>query len=455
MTGHEHRWRPAESRRTTTRRDPPSRTRRRAGAVAVVAATTSVLAALPATPASAVNAVHPTVVSADPANWTPHALDGTVYRILQIGNRVYMAGSFTSVRNANSSTPLAMARLVAFDATTGRIDTTFRVTLNGTVRALAASADGRSLYVGGSFTTVNGATSRYVTRVDAATGARVSGFVPAALNGAVIDVRLVGDRLILGGAFQTVAGVSRKGLAALNATTGAADGTVNLNLAGPRTTNSGATAPVKVEALDVSADGRRLIVIGNFSSVAGQARHQLAVIDLTTTGATLSAWATTRYQPTCANGTPTYMRGVDISADGAWFVVVTAGYTYTNTLCDAAARFEFGTAGPNKQPTWVNYTGGDTLLSVAVTGAAVYVGGHQRWLDNPLGRNAAGPGAVSRPGIGAIHPTTGKALSWNPTKERGVGTADILATPTGLWIGSDTSTVAGEFHGKIAFFPLA
>ena len=42
----------------------------------------------------------------------------------------------------------------------------------------------------------------------------------------------------------------------------------------------------------------------------------------------------------------------------------------------------------------------------------------QRWL--PQGSNVPGPGAVSRPGIGAIHPSTGLALSWNPTKERGV-----------------------------------
>lgn len=417
---------------------------------ALVAAGTT----LPATPAHAVNALHSTVVSANPANWTPHAVDGTVYRIIQIGNRVYMAGSFTKVRNATTTTQLAMARLVAFDATTGRIDTTFRPVVNGTVKALAAAPDGRSLYIGGSFTSVNGVGAPRVARIDAATGARVAGFAPAALNNQVNDMRLVGGRLILGGAFQTVGGVTRRALAALNATTGAADPSVNLNVNGPRKTATGVTAPVKVEALDVSADGSRLIFIGNFSTVAGQTRHQLAVARLTTTGATLSGWSTTRYQPLCANSMPTYMRGVDISPDGAWFVAVTTGAAFTGTLCDSAARFEFGTETSGKQPTWVNYTGGDTLLSVAITGAAVYVGGHQRWLDNPYGRDSAGPGAVYRPGIGAIHPVTGKALAWNPTKDRGVGTAELYATDRGLWIGSDTNTVAGEYHGKIAFFPL-
>jgi len=77
-------------------------------------------------------------------------------------------------------------------------------------------------------------------------------------------------------------------------------------------------------------------------------------------------------------------------------------------VCDAAARFETNIAHPTK-PTWINYTGGDTLHAVAATGKAVYVQGHNRWLDNPEGANTAGPGAVDRPGIGAINPKTGKA----------------------------------------------
>ncbi|MCZ7436634.1 hypothetical protein O7598_09550 [Micromonospora sp. WMMC241] len=431
----------------------PARVGRRA-ALAGAAALAVAGGAFPASPAHAVNATHSTVVGTKPAAWTPHALDGTVYRILQVGNRVYLAGSFTKVRNANTSAQLAMPRLMAFDATTGRIDTTFKPVVNGTVKALAASADGRSIYLGGAFTTVGGVAAPRVARVDAVTGARVAGFAPAALNNQVNDMRLVGTRLLVGGAFQTVGGVTRRALAALNATTGAADASVNLRLEGPRVTSSGVTAPVKVEALDVSADGRRLVFAGNFSSVAGQVRHQLAVANLTTTGATLSGWSTTRYQPQCSRSIPTYLRGVDISADGAWFVAVTTGGAFPGTLCDTATRFEFGTETAGKQPTWANYTGGDTLLSVAVTGAAVYVGGHQRWLDNPSGRNSAGPGAVSRPGIGAINPTTGRALAWNPTKDRGVGTAELYATDRGLWLGSDTVTVAGEYHARVAFLPL-
>ena len=91
-----------------------------------------------------------------------------------------------------------------------------------------------------------------------------------------------------------------------------------------------------------------------------------------------------------------------------------------------------------------------------MTGAAVYVGGHQRYLDNPNGSDAkgAGAGAVSRVGIGAVSPATGKALSWNPTRTRGVGVRSFAVTPTGLIVGSDTEQLGHEYHGRVGMFPL-
>jgi hypothetical protein len=146
---------------------------------------------------------------------------------------------------------------------------------------------------------------------------------------------------------------------------------------------------------------------------------------------------------------------VDFSPDGSYFVIVTTGGPNGTTgLCDAAARFETGNVSSTVQPTWINFTGGDTLYSVAATGPAVYVGGHQRWLNNPLGRDSAGPGAVERPGIGAIDPVTGLALPWNPTKSREHGTMALYATPTGLWVGSDGANFGHEEHAGIGFAPL-
>ena len=83
----------------------------------------------------------------------------------------------------------------------------------------------------------------------------------------------------------------------------------------------------------------------------------------------------------------------------------------------------------------------------------MYVQGHQRWLDNPRGRDSAGPGAVSRPGIGALDPRTGRALAWNPGKDRGVGGKDLLVTGRGLWVASDTTHIGRETHQRIALLP--
>jgi hypothetical protein len=159
----------------------------------------------------------------------------------------------------------------------------------------------------------------------------------------------------------------------------------------------------------MAVSGGRLYIGGTFKTVNAVARAALAASPVTVTG-----WATTRCQQQCAAVFATYMRDVDVSPDGSYFVVVTTGAYRAGSLCDAAARWETAATGPGQQPTWVDHTGGDTLYSVAVTGTAVYVGGHQRWMTNSFAGDRAGPGAVAREGIAALDPVNGRPLSWNP-----------------------------------------
>jgi hypothetical protein len=199
-----------------------------------------------------------------------------------------------------------------------------------------------------------------------------------------------------------------------------------------------------------------MIAIGNRTYVAGLQRDQIVMLNLATSPVTVTDWATTRYRQQCAKVFGTYMRDIDISPDGSYFVVGTTGAYRVGSLCDAAARWETGATGAGQQPTWVDYTGGDTLYSVAVTGTAVYVGGHQRWMNNGFAADRAGPGAVAREGIAALDPVNGLPLSWNPGRDRGVGAFALVATAQGLWIGSDTDRIGRyEYHGRIAFMPLA
>jgi PKD repeat protein len=403
-------------------------------------------------PAAATQVAHSVVVSDDPANFTPHALNGRVNAIVQVGNKMIAGGDFTTISSASSpNTGIARPYIFAFNATTGAIDSAFTPTLNGVVHALAADPDGSSVLVAGAFKTANGSTVNRVTKLNTANGARVPGF-RASASATVLDLVVHGGRAYIAGYFSSVNGTARSALAAIDVATGDVKSDFDVPLAGPRTGQS-----LFGRKVDVNPQGTRLMVIGNFSSAGGQERHQIAMLDLTRGPVALANWSTLRLQREC-NSTlfPSYAKDVEFSPDGSYFVLVNTGGGRRGSLCDTASRWETAATGLDLRETWADETGGDTLSAVSVTGTAIYVGGHQRWMNNPLANNAQGPGAVARSGIAALDPANGLPLSWNPGRSpRGVGVFDLYATPQGLWVTSDTQSIGGEFHGRLALMPLA
>ncbi|MFD0656470.1 delta-60 repeat domain-containing protein [Thermocatellispora tengchongensis] len=392
---------------------------------------------------------HVSVVSEDPVDYTPHVLDGIVNAIAIVGRTVVVGGEFSAVKEARpqDAPALERANLFAFDLYTGKILPSFAPEVRGVVYALAAGADG-TVYVGGDFATIGRAPARGLARLRVADGAPVPGFEPRIAGGGVQTLAVQGGKVYAGGDFRRVGNAWRTGLARLDAATGAVDPSFAIEVAGPRP-----GAGLKVYSLAVTPT--RLAVDGNFTTLDGQSRPQLGLIDIGGAKARVLPWRTEAYAPACAKSFPAYVRGLAFSPAGDYFVVVTTGGNGgAAKLCDSAARFETGAKGERIKPTWVNHTGGDSLYSVAVTGAAVYVGGHQRWLDNPRGHDSAGPGAVKRTGIGAIDPRTGKALPWNPTRTRGIGVKAFLAHPGGLLVGSDTTRLGREYHARVGMFPL-
>ena len=399
----------------------------------------------------------PSIVSDNPANWTPNVLNGQVNALVQVGNRIIAGGIFTQVQAAGSTGPiLTRTNMFAFDATTGAIDTGFAPVFDDEVTAIAASPDNQSLYVGGAFSTINGATARSIGKINAVTGAKDATYRGGA-NGRVNDLALSNGRLIIGGQFTTVKTVTRNDIASLDPTTGDVTAAIPNSFTGIHNpTARGGAQKSAITKFAVDPAGNKLVAIGNFTLVDGVARDQVAMLDISTSPSTLANWYTTQYTSKCSNTFTTYMRDLDISPDGSYVVISTTGaYGGSTSGCDVISRYEMGAVGTNLQSTWRNYTGGDTTYAVAITGTAVYVGGHFRWLNNAFAADTAGTGAVPREGIAALDPSNGLPFSWNPGRERGVGVFDILATSAGIWIGDDTDRVASELRQRLAFFPLS
>lgn len=404
---------------------------------------------------------HDKVVSAVPSASTPAVNNGEVDSIVQVGNTMVVGGSFTSV-TPPGGTAVTRNNIFAFNVSTGALVNGFAPAVNGAVNDLEPGPVAGTVLVGGTFSTVNGATSSRVTLLNVTTGAVVSGFRAAAINGAVNSLSLVGNRVFVGGNFTTVGGAAHAGLASLNATTGAIDNYVSNQVSGRHNdSGSGAQGAIGVRDLDVSPAGDRLVAVGNFKRVDGLLRDQIVMLTLGGSSSSVTTdWYTKRYEPYCFNWAfDSYMRGVGFSPDGSYVVVATTGGQNAGSLCDTAARFETYAQGTELQPTWANYSGGDTLWGIVATETAVYVGGHQRWMNNSNGSDFAGTGAVPRPGVAALSTKTGLPLKWNPGRNpRGAAVYALYPTAQGLWMGSDTETLGNRYQyrrPRLAFFPLA
>ncbi len=151
---------------------------------------------------------------------------------------------------------------------TGKPDPGFEASTNGDVRAVAASEDGSRIFIGGTFTEVNGEPRQNLAAIDAVTGALVpdwqadtTGTVPMVKSLAVHD-----DRLYVAGKFTGIDGTAKQKLAALNVTTG--------NLV---TWNTGING--NVNEVRVSPDGATVWVGGSFTRIKGVDRRYFAAID--------------------------------------------------------------------------------------------------------------------------------------------------------------------------------
>lgn len=433
-----------------------------AGAVAM--AGLSVAAGSPAAAAEQ-RPGHTGLVPGTPRNDVPRITDGEITDLEVIGNRVFIAGSFTSISDVGG-TALAQPSLASYNLDTRTVNTAFRPTFDGAVLAIKAAPDGSALYAVGTFNTVGGVTKRKIVKLDPATGAAVPAFTAQA-NGRATAIAVGADAVYVGGQFTKVNGVERASLAALNPTTGAVDAGFNLPLAG----GIGVGGALSVQELGLTHDGRKLLVVHTGRQIAGQDRYGVGLVD--TTAKSLLPWRTRLWEDNLSfvGGIQRVFAG-DIAPDDSYFVVTSGSGGDRPPINDTAMAFPMA-GGDGVEPIWVSRMF-DSVYSVAITEVAVYVGGHFSWQESPTanvpwpgldnvgygtGQGLSGYGlgdqVVRRDHIGALDPTTGTALEWNPGSTSYEGEKAMLATPRGLFVGGDGNTKGGKPVGRVGFFDLS
>jgi hypothetical protein len=341
--------------------------------------------------------------SLTPASGTPHLIDtGTMEYVRQLvpcGGTMYAVGTFTQI-GVGASTVYNRNNVFSFSDTKPYTMTSFDPNVNGTVNSIAFNGtDCSHAYIGGKFTSVGGTAVKNIAEVDTTTGAVVPGF-KASAAGQVFT--LLGDNghIFAGGTFTSINGSSAAPyFASLNPTTGRDDGYLRLNISGAYIYNDAAghpaaEAPTRVHNEMLSHDGTKLLVEGVFTTIGGQPRRQVAVLDLGATTATTDAWHATELDANCASVEPFYAKDASWSADDQTIFVATTGYKPASGpgysthdpragLCDAAVAFP-ATSG-DVTHSWINYTGCDSLYATVADGSTAYFGGHERWASNPNG----------------------------------------------------------------------
>jgi hypothetical protein len=414
-------------------------------------------------------------VSSTPVAGTPAlAPTGTteqVRQLVQCGGTMYAVGSFTSIIQGNVTHPVN--NVISFSATAPFTLTGWAPNVNGTVNSIAfVGGNCADAYLGGKFSSIGGTVVKNIAEVDTTTGVVVPGFAHSA-NGEVETLLGYGSHVIVGGFFTSINNSKTNPyLASLDAVTGKGDGFVSLNISGHETYHNVMANSTEIYNQQLSHGGTLDLVEGDFTSVGGQAREQIFMMDLSGATATVTGWTSSEFGQHCAPSHPFYVHSAAWSPDDSTVYVADTGYTPDmwngtfplTTLCDAVAAF------PSSQTsvahTWINYTGCWSLFSTSADSFAVYVGGHERFADNPNGCKTKGPGAIPAPGMGGFSPSDGSLLLDSAgtaglySRGRGLGADDMLLTSAGLWIASDNyaaTQMCGGVNGLagICFLPYS
>jgi putative cell wall-binding protein len=340
-------------------------------------------------------------------NWNPSIeVDADVTSMVLDGTTLYVGGDFTSIDGDPRN------RLAAIDTTNstpGSYLTAWDPNVDAVVRAMVLN--GTTLYVGGEFSTVDGATRNRLAAVDTATttpGTYATAWDPAPDGSGINALVMSGSTVYAGGNFNNIGGEARARLAALDATGAATAFDANIDSTGGN-------------VYSLALSGTDLYIGGDFITVDTELRPFLAKVD--TSGA-LQAWN--------PSGCDT-VRGLAVQSG----VVFAAG----NFPCMGSVQ-RFGLAQLDKAtgvPTsWAPTTEPALALDAITTdGSSILLGG-----------SFTSIGGTPRNNIAALDPTTGAVTSWDPNANGRV--IDLEYRDGALYVAGSFTAIGGQTRNRIA-----
>jgi hypothetical protein len=346
------------------------------------------------------------LVSADTGAWNkslPQTAGGAIFTIIPDGGGGYFVGG--DLRAADSMRLRGLAHLTA----AGAWDPKFAPSFDGYVYAMAH--DATTLYVGGDFRHVNGVARANFAAFDLATGQLTS--LSRDTSGQIDSMSLDGSMLFIGGSFGSIDGQARANVARLDV---------------PSATVAAWNPTANGEVKAVFATGSTVYVAGRFTKLGSQTRNHVGAIDAGTA-------AIRGFNPNTAGE-------VDVIArqNGALYLGGHLGTVGGQPRSDVAAvDSSTGAVLAFDAQVHTQFGGIQALLA---TPSAVYIGGYG--LDSI--------GGQPHENAGAVDPTTGVALSWNPFPS---GRVTALAVhPNGILVGGPFTSVNGQPRSNLAAIDL-
>lgn len=391
--------------------------------------------------AAAIAVMPTTAAHAAPPSTTPDEVgmvDGTVRAIAVAGDRIWVGGAFSAVRDANGVVVANAPGLAVFDADSGAVVTSIDVPAvtkssgSATVFDMSVGPNGL-LYIAGTFDRVGGLARKNVAAIDPDDGS-IAAFAPntaaaksiLATSGAVY----VGTSKLL--SFET-------------------DGSPSPGYAAPEVetdpTLRGHNTPPQVR--DIVITGSTLLAACQCDSIleGGVRSASKAAIKVDASTGDVSSWTPGNLPPRSAafgisviveadpgSGQPT----VYLGSGGSDFA---AGYD----LATGAQTFKTDTSGSSQAVAWM---GGD-----------LYVGGHFQWVaEVPAQQCDANDDpnteCLHAPRLVVLDPDTGRAIPqanpWNPgicCKYNGVWAITPDLARGRLHVGGEFTKVGGSWSG--------